>query len=169
MNQPCHQHALPRRLVQQPLSDLTNRLRARSRKVTGQREAILDVLRRHACPLTNREIHAALPASGCDLATIYRTMHTLLGMGLVRRCDFGDGTARFELATEDSHHHHLVCNGCGMVVEIDQCFPTRLEQEIARRHGFSQVTHRLQFSGMCPRCQAQGGPMPRTQDAGGTP
>ena len=168
MNQPCHQHARPRRLVQQPLSDLTNRLRASSRKVTGQREAILDVLRRHASPLTNREIHAALPSSECDLATIYRTMHTLLDMGLVRRCDFGDGAARFELATDDSHHHHLVCHGCGMVVEIDQCFPPRLEEDIARRHGFDRVSHRLEFFGICPRCQARG-PTPARKPSAATP
>ena len=155
MNQPCHQHAHPRRLVQQPLADLTARLRAQSRKVTGPRQAILDVLRSHATPLTNRQIHHALGKSDCDLATIYRTMHTLLEMRLVRRCDFGDGVARFELASDDSHHHHLVCRVCHMIVEIDECLPPQLESELARRHGFALVSHRLEFFGICPRCQSQ--------------
>jgi Fur family ferric uptake transcriptional regulator len=162
MKQPCHQHAIPHRLVQQPLSDLTDRLRARSRKVTGQREAILDVLRRHANPLTNREIHAALRGSGCDLATIYRTMHTLLGMGVVQRCDFGDGVARFELATGDAHHHHLVCRACAMVVEVNDCFPAQLEETIAQRHGFVAISHRLEFFGVCPRCQDPAPGPPKT-------
>ena len=154
MNQPCHQHAHPRRLVQQPLSDLTARLRAQSRKVTGPRQAILDVLRSHAIPLTNRQIHSALGKSDCDLATIYRTMHTLLETGLVRRCDFGDGTARFELADDDSRHHHpLLCRACGIVVEIDACLPPQVEADLSRRHGFAQVSHRLEFFGVCPRCQ----------------
>lgn len=153
MNKPCSHHAHPHRLVQQPLAELTEKLRAGSRKITGPRQAILDVLRRHASPLTNREIHAALGKDDCDLATIYRNMHTLQEMGLVRRFDFGDGTARFELATDDSHHHHLVCRQCSMVVEIDDCFPAALEQELARRHGFTQLTHRLEFFGLCPRCQ----------------
>lgn len=155
MKQSCAQHSHPHRLVQQPLEELTQRLRAGSRKVTAPRQAILDVLRRHASPLTNREIHAALGKADCDLATIYRNMHTLESMGLVKRYDFGDGAARFELATDapDHHHHHLVCKGCSMIVEIDDCFPAALESELARRHGFTQVTHRLEFFGLCPRCQ----------------
>ena len=164
MNQPCRQHAHPRRLVQQPLSDLTDRLRAQSRKVTGPRQAILDVLRSHAVPLTNRQIHEAVGKSDCDLATIYRTMHTLLGAGLVRRCDFGDGTARFELADDDAcHHHHLVCRACKIVVEIDACLAPGVEADLARRHGFSHITHRLEFHGLCPRCK--GTPEDRTRTA----
>jgi Fur family ferric uptake transcriptional regulator len=155
VNNACSQHAHPHRLVQQPLTELTDRLRAGSRKVTGQREAILDVLRRHASPLTNREIHAALGKNDCDLATIYRNMHTLTSMGLVKRFDFGDGAARFELLTDasDHHHHHLVCNQCSAIVEIEDCFPTEYEEALAKRHGFTAVTHRLEFFGTCPRCQ----------------
>ncbi len=167
MNQPCPQHAHPRRLVQQPLSDLTARLRAQSRKITGPRQAILDVLRSHAIPLTNRQIHHALGKSDCDLATIYRTMHTLLEMGLVRRCDFGDGTARFELSDADDprHHHHLVCRVCNIVVEIDACLPPQLEADLALRHGFSQIAHHLQFFGVCPRCKEH----PDAADPAGLP
>lgn len=156
MKHPCAQHSHPHRLVQQPLQELTDRLRAGSRKVTGPRQAILDVLRRHAHPLTNREIHAALGKSDCDLATIYRNMHTLEAMGLVKRFDFGDGAARFELITDEphQHHHHLVCTGCSVIIEVDGCFPAELEAELARRHGFTAISHRLEFFGLCPRCQA---------------
>lgn len=158
MKNACSQHAHPHRLVQQPLNELTDRLRAGSRKVTGQRQAILDVLRRHASPLTNREIHEAIGKSDCDLATIYRNMHTLEDMGLVKRFDFGDGSARFELVTDESghHHHHLVCNGCSTIVEIEDCFPPEYEAELARRHGFAAITHRLEFFGTCPKCQRAG-------------
>ena len=55
-----------------------------------------------------------LPKDQCDLATIYRSMHLLEKMGMVKRFDFGDGAARFELIGEDDdgHHHHLVCTRC---------------------------------------------------------
>jgi Fur family transcriptional regulator, ferric uptake regulator len=157
VNNACSQHAHPHRLVQQPLTELTDRLRAGSRKVTGQRQAILDVLRRHASPLTNRQIHDALGKADCDLATIYRNMHTLTEMGLVKRFDFGDGSARFELVTDESnhHHHHLVCNRCAIIVEVEDCFPSEYETELARRHGFASVSHRLEFFGLCPRCQKE--------------
>ncbi len=76
-------------------------------------------------------------------------------MGLVKRFDFGDGVARYELVAsgEDGRHHHLICTRCANVVEIEDCFPRALEEEIDRRHGFAAVTHKLEFFGLCPCCQ----------------
>ncbi len=138
-----------------PLAHWTDRLRRQERKVTGPRRAILEILHQHPRPLTNKEIFTALTGQNCDLATIYRSMHLLEQMGLVKRFDFGDGTARFELLAEgdDGHHHHLVCTACAQVVEIEECFPHELERQIAARNGFKKVTHRLEFFGVCPRCQ----------------
>jgi len=139
------------------LSALTNRLRRRARKITGPRLAILEILRRHPHPLTTREILAARPKGGCDLATIYRAMHLLQEMGMVKQFDFGDGTARFELIGEadEAHHHHLVCTRCAEVVEIAECFPGEWEERIAVKNGFQGVTHKLEFFGVCPDCQAE--------------
>lgn len=144
-----HRHAAA------PLTELTGRLRQHARKITGPRQAILDVLRRHPHPLANKAIFAALPKGDCDLATIYRSMHLLEGMGMVKRFDFGDGVARFELVGqgEDGHHHHLICTRCPEVVEIEECFPHTLEEEIAVRNGFKSVSHKLEFFGICPQCQ----------------
>jgi|SRR5579872_526129 len=136
------------------LPELTDCLRKKSRKITGPRQAILDVLRRHGHPLSNKEIFARLSKGDCDLATIYRSLHLLENVGMVKRFDFGDGVARYELvrAGEDGHHHHLVCRCCAEVVEIDECFPRQWEEQIARRSGFRSVTHTLEFFGVCPRC-----------------
>ena len=141
------------------LSDLTARLRQHARKATGPRQAILDLLRRQPHPLTNRQIFAALPRGLCDLATIYRSMHLLEEMGMVKRFDFGDGVARYEMIEGETggHHHHLICTGCAAVVEIEECFQHELEGTIASRHGFKAVTHKLEFFGICPQCQAADG------------
>ena len=138
-----------------PLPELAARLRQRSRKVTGQRQAILELLRHRARPLSIREIFSELHDGACDLATVYRAMHLLESMGMVKRFDFGDGAARFELLPEGDigHHHHLVCTRCAALVELDECFPDELEERIAARNGFKAVTHRLDFFGICPRCQ----------------
>ena len=134
---------------------LRDRLRQESRRITGPRAAILEILRAQPHPLTNRDIFSQLPAGQCDLATIYRSMHLLEKMGMVKRFDFGDGAARFELMKEgdDGHHHHLVCTKCSEVVEIDECFPEKLEERIAAKNGFKSVTHKLEFFGICPDCQ----------------
>src|SRR5580658_3832373 len=146
-----HSHAHPHK--RQEMSALKNRLRGQSRKITGPRAAILEILRAHPHPLTNKEIFSEMPKGDCDLATIYRSMHLLEKMGMVKRFDFGDGTARFELVGEnDSHHHHLVCTGCSEVVEIEECFPEKMEKDIATKNGFKAVTHKLEFFGICPDC-----------------
>jgi Fur family ferric uptake transcriptional regulator len=147
----AHSHLQPK----QDLSSLTGRLRRESRKITGPRAAILEILRRHPHPLTNREIFAELPHGECDLATIYRAMQLLEKIGMVKRFDFGDGAARFELVAEgdDGHHHHLICTQCAQVVEIEECFPAEIERRIATQNGFRAVTHRLEFFGVCPDCQ----------------
>lgn len=144
-------HKQPR----QTLAGLTHRLRCQSRKITGPRKAILEILRQHAHPLTNREILAAMPEGTCDLATIYRAMRLLEPLGLIKRFDFGDGIARYELVGEggEAHHHHLVCTRCAKVVELDECFSGKLEKRIAARNRFKAVTHKLEFFGICPDCQ----------------
>jgi len=153
MKRQAHPHLHP--YQPQALSALTGRLRGHSRKVTGPRAAILEILRNHPHPLTNKEILAALPKRECNLATVYRSMHLLEKMGMVKRFDFGDGTARFELVGEgnDGHHHHLICTRCTAVVEIQECFPGEIERRIAVANGFKSVTHKLEFFGLCPDCQ----------------
>jgi Fur family ferric uptake transcriptional regulator len=137
------------------LPQLAERLRRKSRKLTGPRRAILEILRRQRHPLSNQEIFAALPKNACDLATVYRSMHLLESMGMVKRFDLGDGVARFELLREgdDGHHHHLVCTRCAEVVELEECFTGELEEKIAARNGFKAITHKLEFFGICPECQ----------------
>ena len=152
MKKPCN---CPHTHPKQELSSLTTRLRREARKITGPRAAILEILHQHRHPLTNKEIFAELPKGECDLATIYRAMQMLEKLGMVKRFDFGDGVARFELVDEgdDGHHHHLICTQCAQVVEIGECFPAEIEHRIARRNGFRAVTHRLEFFGVCPDCQ----------------
>ncbi|HEY2329519.1 MAG TPA: Fur family transcriptional regulator [Verrucomicrobiae bacterium] len=152
MKKSCQHHHTHEK---QELSSLTGRLRRESRRITGPRAAILEILRQHPHPLTNKEIFAGLPKDECDLATIYRAMQMLEKLGMVKRFDFGDGAARFELVKEgdDGHHHHLICTQCAQVVEIEECFPAEIERRIASQNRFQAVTHRLEFFGVCPDCQ----------------
>ncbi len=139
----------------EPLAALAGRLRQHACRLTGPRQAILDLLRHQTHPLSNREVLAQLPVGHCNLATIYRAMRLLEGLGIVQRFDFGDGVARFELVREGTrgHHHHLICVRCAQVVELEDCFPPEFEARIAERNGYKQVRHKLEFFGVCPQCQ----------------
>jgi len=149
MKHRAHRHHSPE------LPDLTEKLRRKSRRVTIPRQAILRILRSHRRPLTIKEIHNYLSPGDCDLATVYRSMHLLERMAIVKRFDLGEGAARFELLGEgdDGHHHHLVCTRCSDIVELEECFPEELQHKIAAANGYAKVTHRLEFFGVCPRCQ----------------
>ncbi len=136
--------------------DWQKSLRQRSGRVTRSRQSILELLRRELRPYTPQDIAAALAPKRCDLATIYRTLTRFEQLGLVQRVDLGDGRARFEISENQPgghHHHHLVCRQCSKIVEIDDCLPAELESRVARQHGFLEVTHRLEFFGLCPQCQ----------------
>jgi Fur family ferric uptake transcriptional regulator len=139
-----------------PVSEIASHLRDRSKRVTGARRAILRVLRDEQRPMTMKEILQAMHGVPCNLVTVYRSIQLLEEMEFVKRFDFGDGVARYELIGGQGlghHHHHLVCNKCARVVELEDCFPEELERSIARRNGFKGVTHRLEFFGTCPACQ----------------
>ena len=137
------------------MPELGERLRKRCRKLTSPRQSILAVLRKQAGPMSNKQVHSALAAGECDLATVYRAMQLLESLEIVKRFDFGDGIARYELLRDgdDGHHHHLVCTRCAGIVEIEDCFSRELEEQVASRNGFTAVTHRLEFFGVCPACQ----------------
>src|SRR5689334_19256615 len=85
MHKHRHQHHVAE------LPQLTEKLRRKSRRVTGPRQAILEILRQHPHPMSNKEIFAALPKGDCDLATVYRSLHLLEGMKMVKRFDLGEG------------------------------------------------------------------------------
>jgi len=147
----CHCHPQPTG----DMNALAGQLRKTSRRVTGPRKAVLELLRRHRHPMTIKEIHDSVSHESVDLATVYRSMHLLQEMALVKKFDFGDGVARYEMTEEGGrgHHHHLVCRRCFLIVEVETCFPSELESGIASKHGFSEVTHTLEFFGTCPRCR----------------
>lgn len=152
MKKPCVHKPDERK---QELAVLTGRLRRESHKITTPRAAILEILRHHPHPLTNREIFSELPKGECNLATIYRAIQLLEKLGMVKRFDFGDGAARFKLVSEGDagHQHHLICTRCTGAVQLAECFPDEIERRIARANGFIGVTHRLEFFGVCPDCQ----------------
>lgn len=141
-----------------PLEELQRKLKHNSNKITGPRVAILEALYSQPHPIAIKQIFELVRDQGCDLATVYRSMHLLEELGVVTRYDFGDGSARFELACEGHHHHHhhLVCNQCSNVVELDECLAEEWQQKLERKTGFKAVSHRLEFFGICPSCQKPG-------------
>ncbi len=120
--------------------------------VTRPRLQILALLKERPRPVTIKEVHASMQ-KGCNLATVYRFLHQLEEKGMVKRLEFGDGRSRFEWNGDGHHHHHLICRECTRIVDVEECFPPGVEERIARNYGFGEVTHQLEFFGICPSCR----------------
>ena len=126
-------------------------MRSRGMRVTNQRGALLDFLMSGHGPFSAEEVHRGIGGRGGDLVTVYRTLSAFEELNLVRRCDFGDGVYRYEFNTGEHHHHHVVCRRCGRVETLDFCVADGLER-IARRMGYTDVTHTLEVFGTCTAC-----------------
>jgi len=120
------------------------------------RIAVVDVLASHSCCLTARDIADELRARGerTGIASVYRALDLLHDLGLVKRLDVGDGTARYEPADPSGeHHHHLVCDRCGLVTAFED---DRLEQAIHALSGrvdHAIDAHDVVLRGACPDCR----------------
>jgi Fur family ferric uptake transcriptional regulator len=88
-----------------------------------------------------------------SLATVYRTMKLLAESGLASARQFGDGQTRYEAAAGRGHHDHLICTGCGAIVEFANARIESLQSLVARRHGFEVENHKLELYGRCGRCR----------------
>jgi Fur family ferric uptake transcriptional regulator len=89
---------------------------------------------------------------GLDPSTAYRNLATFERLGLVHRCDLGDGILRFETRLEGAKHHHLVvCTACRRLERLNVCSLSELESSLLER-GYTEVRHTLEFFGRCPSC-----------------
>jgi len=88
-----------------------------------------------------------------SVATVYRTMKLLAECGIAVPRRFDDGQTRYEPATGRSHHDHLICTGCGRIVEFENEKIEELQIRVARSHGFEVDSHKLELYGRCDRCR----------------
>jgi Fe2+ or Zn2+ uptake regulation protein len=99
-------------------TELTTMFRARGLKITPQRQAIFATLQhndRHpTAESVYAEVSAAMPA--ISLRTVYQTLNDLVAMGEIRSVELGTGAIRFD--PNESDHHHLVCDVCGLVRDV---------------------------------------------------
>lgn len=82
-----------------------------------------------------------------SISTVYRTMRLFEEAGIIARHDFRDGRSRYE-TVPDEHHDHLIDLKSGQVIEFHSPEIEALQEEIARRHGFRLVGHRLELYGV---------------------
>jgi Fur family ferric uptake transcriptional regulator len=122
----------------------------------GARRAVIESLADEDCCRSAQEIFDELRADGrrVGIASVYRVLDLLVGLGLVQRVDLGGGTARYERALPDGeHHHHLVCVDCGDVRPFEDRGLERALEATAAGSEYTVEGHDVVLRGRCPDCR----------------
>ena len=128
------------------------RLRAAGLKVTKGRLAALDALGQFSHS-SAEQLHGHLAAAGVPLTpqAVYLMLQVLTEHGVLRRIEPAGSAARYELRVGDNHHH-LVCERCSRIVDVDcdsDVVPCLLP---SAGHGFTVREAEVTFWGVCPDC-----------------
>jgi Fur family peroxide stress response transcriptional regulator len=134
------------------LDDVVAKLRSAGYRITPQRLAIVKILidseEHPSVEQIYRQVQEDFPTT--SLATVYNTLERLKEVGEVLELPCSGGS-HYDGVNPHSHPH-LRCTVCGAIedVEIDLGSAAK---EVAARRGYADVHHRLEFYGVCPRCQ----------------
>jgi Fur family peroxide stress response transcriptional regulator len=136
------------------LDELIVRLREQCHRLTPQRMAVLRILAVSEGHPSVEQIYQRVKADFpmTSLATVYKTVTLLKEMGEVLELGFSDGSNRYD-GNKPYPHPHLICSKCRNIVHPQVATLSELPREVARNTGYQIVSHRLDFFGICPRCQ----------------
>jgi Fur family ferric uptake transcriptional regulator len=120
---------------------------------TWQREAVREALGTREGFVSAQALHARMRQAGSPvgLATVYRALADLAAEGDADSLQ-QDGESLYRACTPGSHHHHLICRGCGRTVEISADPVEQWAREVAAANGFTRPNHVVDVFGYCSDC-----------------
>ena len=121
--------------------------------MTPQRMMIVAAIENSDGHISAEEIYAQVIAKypQVNISTVYRTLELLKQLGLVTDTDFGEGRVRYHPVGK-GHHHHLVCQDCGAITDLDEIVLSPLKLILLRQYGFSADLRHLAIFGRCAKC-----------------
>lgn len=133
--------------------DITSKLSRRGYRLTPQRMMILEAVEAADDHISADEIYSQVCARypHLNISTVYRTLELLKEQGLVTETDMGDGRVRYH-SIRKGHHHHLVCQDCGCIIDLDEAALLPLKDTISREYTFNADLKHLAIFGKCSNC-----------------
>ena len=125
-------------------------------RVTSQRALILEIIRRGGEHLDADEIHlrAREKQPRLSLSTVYRTLQTLKKLDLVEKVHFDEEHHHYEVKPS-AEHHHLVCLGCGRVVEFQYPLARLVKRNVTEAKDFEITGSEIRMTGYCSKCRQE--------------
>jgi len=123
-------------------------------RLTPQRMMILSAIEKSDRHISAEEIYSQIVAEypQLNISTVYRTLELAKRLGLVTETDLGGGRVRYHPA-EKGHHHHLVCQECGAITDLDEGLLSSLKSVLLREYKFSADLRHLAIFGRCVNCR----------------
>lgn len=142
---------------EQSWADHAHQVLTETKRHTGAaRRALLELLDTQPCALSAVEIEDALRSGERPVgrASIYRILDELERLGLVQKVQVGQAMARYEpIRGDHEHHHHLVCDSCGMVMPFTDPDLERAIEKLSRRVPINVAEHEIVLHGACEDCR----------------
>ena len=132
---------------------LRKALESKGQRFTEQRAAVFHYLLGSLSHPTAEEVFLGVKGSvpGISLATVYKSLETLVGCGLAVKMSYGDDAARYDGRTDD--HHHLRCVACGRVADLPgQADGREVSRLAASAPNFTVTGYHLELTGYCVEC-----------------
>jgi Fur family ferric uptake transcriptional regulator len=122
--------------------------------MTSQRRLLLELLRDAERHIDAKELYRRASAKDDSIgpATVYRTLKLFKELGLVDEMRLGKIRCYYEIK-QSPEHQHLVCRGCGKVIEFQNPQFQKLIETVRREHGFKVTKAELYLEGYCPECE----------------
>jgi Fur family ferric uptake transcriptional regulator len=133
-------------------------LRAEGKRITPQRKLLLEIIRESRGHLDAGEIYyqARSRDPRISLSTVYRNLNLLKELGLIAEVHLDEEHHHYE-ATDDTQHFHLICSGCGRVVEFDNPSVGTLLAQVGEDEDFLIERVDIDLVGLCPECRSRSG------------
>jgi Fur family ferric uptake transcriptional regulator len=140
--------------VERPLPDYSN-LRPAGGKRSSKRDRILSIFVRQKGHVSADDLYDLVrhEEPGIGRATVYRTLQWMVGAGIARKVDFGEGRSRFEPAYRHPRHFHLICETCHRSSEFLSSDIEALVEEVAEAREFTSTRTVVQIFGTCEECR----------------
>jgi len=124
------------------------------RRATAQRRILLDLIQQAGDHVDADELYrrARSQEHSISLSTVYRNLKLFKNLGLVEERHFDEDHHRYE-AKPSVEHHHLICLGCGDVIEFVSPMVKQLKSRIRMENNFDIVDTEIRMRGYCSRCR----------------
>ena len=131
-------------------------LREAGYRLTPQRVMVLQAIAESDRHLTAEAIHQRVTQlyPYLDIATVYRILHLLKRLHLVTEIALGDGSAQYEVA-EPNKHHHMVCRACGGAYDLSPSYLEEFRSRLINEFGFEPDLEHFAIGGICALCTTE--------------